>query len=76
MWGAPPRDDQISSLEEEANGGQTPVNPLHLKDDYIRASLIQLAQAVITQSQAMTAKDNREVVPRQYQQVIAIASHL
>ncbi|XP_069155655.1 uncharacterized protein [Solanum lycopersicum] len=74
--GAPPRGDQVPSLEEEANVEQASVNPPPLMDVDIRASLILLAQAVITQSLDMTDQNNREVIPHPNQQVIAIASCL
>ena len=45
-------------------------------DEDIRGAFIQLAQAATVQTQAMTAKANRQVVPYPYQQVTTMASHL
>ena len=39
-------------------------------------ALIQLAQDVTIQAQAMKAQANREVVPHSHQQVTTMASHL
>ena len=75
--------DQVPPLEEDAKMEHAPVNPPYLTNENIRAALLQMAQAITTQTQvsttqaqAMTAKANREVVPRPYQQVTTMASRL
>ena len=61
--GAPPCDEKVAPLEEDANMEQAPVNPPPLMDGDIRDSLIQLAQLATVKAQAMMAQANREVVP-------------
>ena len=81
--GAPPRGYQVPPLQEDANDVQAPVNPPPLTDGEIRASFLQIveaittqAQYVTTQAQAMTAQFDREVVPRANQHVGTMASRL
>ncbi|TMW99525.1 hypothetical protein EJD97_002398 [Solanum chilense] len=73
---APPRDDQVPSLEEDANVDQAQVNPPPLMDSNIRSALIHLAQAATAQAQNMKALSNQEIIPRPHQQVTTITSHL
>ena len=47
-----------------------------MKDGEVSASLFQMAQTFTTQDQAITAQDNREVVPRENEHASTIASHL
>ena len=54
--GAPPHGDQVPSLEKYSNMEHAPVNPSPLTDDNIRTALIQMAQAISAQSQAVTAQ--------------------
>ena len=74
--GAPPRGEQVPLLEEDANMEQAFVYPPLLTDEYIKAALIQLAQADTVQAQAMMVKANRELVPHPHQQVTTMASRL
>ena len=69
--GATPQGNQVPPLEQDVNDDQAPVDPPHLTDGVISAALLQMDQAVTTQAQA-----NREVVPRENQQVCTIASRL
>ena len=57
--GAPPRGEQVPPLEEDANMEQAPDNSPPLTNGDIRVAFIQLAQAYIVQSQAMTAQTDR-----------------
>ncbi|XP_069143478.1 uncharacterized protein [Solanum lycopersicum] len=67
-------------LDEDANIEHASVNPPPLMDQNIRTTLIQMAQAIITQAQSSTTQDqamknqaNREVVPHPHQQVTNMA---
>ena len=73
--GVPLRGHQCPSLEE-ANIEQAPVNTPPLMDGNIMACLIQFAQVITTQAQAITAQVNQEVVPRTNQQIVTTASCL
>ena len=55
---------------------QAAVNSPPLMDGDKRSALIQLAQAVTVQAQAMTAQANQEVVTRPHQEVTTMASCL
>ena len=64
------------------NDDQAPINPPPLTDEAIRAAHFQTNQAIIiqaqtatTQSQAMTAQDNWEIVPRAHQKVATMVSY-
>ena len=79
----PPRGDQVPPLLEEVNYDQVPINPPPLTDENIMFALFQMArpittqaQAATTQSQAMKAQANLEVIPRAHQKVATTASCL
>ena len=68
--GAPPRGEQVTPLEEDANVEQAPSNPPFLIGENIRTTLLQMSQAITTQAQAATtqaeamkAQANWEVMP-------------
>ena len=56
--GVPPQDDQVPPLEKDVNYDQAPVNPPPLMDENIRDALLQMAQALMSQS-------NSEVGPKE-----------
>ena len=72
----PPKDKQVLPLEEVVMGDQVPFAHPPMEDGDIRECFLQMAQAIKTHAQAMTTQDNREVVPRENQNVSTIASHL
>ena len=47
--GAPPRGNQVPTLEEVSNDDQAMVNPPPLADGDIRAAFLQMSQAITTQ---------------------------
>ena len=47
-----------------------------MADGEVRVDLLQMAQAITTQAQAITTQDNREVVPWENQHVNTMARHL
>ncbi|XP_069144584.1 uncharacterized protein [Solanum lycopersicum] len=59
-----------------AEGVAMPVNPAGLADAEVRASLAQMAQAIMMQAQAMTAQLNRQDVLRENPPVRSIADRL
>ena len=80
--GDPPHGDQVPPLEKGENDDQAPVNPSPLTDENIRATLLQMSQALTTeqianaQAQPMKAQANQELVPRPNQKVTTMSSHL
>ena len=81
--GAPPHDEQVPPLDENANVDQAPANPPTMMEAEMRAILDQMAQDMTTQAQsamvqaqAMTTQTNRDVAPRPHQQVTTMASRL
>ena len=53
---APPHGEQLPPLEKDSNMEHAPGNPPTSTDDNIRTALIQMAQAISAQSQAVTAQ--------------------
>ena len=47
-----------------------------MKDDEVRASLLQMDQDITTQAQSIMFQANREVLPQENQHVITMATHL
>ena len=47
--GAPPHDEHVPPLKENANTWQAPVNYTLLTNENIRTALLQMAQAITTQ---------------------------
>ena len=81
--GAPTRGNQVPPLEEDVNDDQAPTNPLPFTAGELRAAFIQMSQEITTQGQAATSQTqaimvqvNREVIPRENQQVGTMCSHL
>ena len=81
--GVPTCGDQVPPLEEEVNDDQASVDPPFLMDGDIRDTFLQMVQATTTktkasttQTRAMLVKANREVIPRENQQVSTMASRL
>ena len=76
--GAPPHDEQVPLLEENANVDQAPTNPPPMMEAEMRAIIDQMDQAITTQAQAyaLTAQANRDVAPYPYQQVTIMASRV
>ena len=81
--GAPPHDEQVPPLEDNANVDQAQDNPPHMIKAEMRAILDQTDLAMTTQEQAttfkpqaMTDQDNRNVAPHPHQQVTTMASCL
>ena len=79
--GAPPDNEQVPPLEENANVDQAPANPPPMMEDDMRDILAQMDQGMTTQAQdttvqeqAMTSQANWDVVPRSHQQVTIMAS--
>ena len=67
--GVPPRGDQAPPLEKDVNDDQASANPPPSTNENIRDALLQMAQAVMSQS-------NPEVVPKENEQVSTMASRL
>ena len=68
--GVLPHGDKVRPLEKDAHIHHAPINPHPLIDENIRTSLLQMSQAITSQSQAatthfqsMTTQTNREVMP-------------
>ena len=59
-----------------AANDQVPVNPLAMTDGEVSSSLIQMAKAITTQDQAITAQAKWEIVPRENQHTGTMASRL
>ena len=51
---APPQGNQAPSQEQVPVGGQALINPPAMMDGEIRSTFLSLAQAITTQSQALT----------------------
>ncbi|TMW80384.1 hypothetical protein EJD97_020673 [Solanum chilense] len=67
--GVPPSGDQVPPIEEDVNDDQAPANPPPLTNENIWAALLQMAQAMMSQS-------NPEVLPMENEQVATMAYHL
>ncbi|XP_015068718.1 uncharacterized protein LOC107013284 [Solanum pennellii] len=63
---------QVQTLANEQLLG----NPPAMTDGEVRAVLFQMVQAITTQTQAIMAQANREVVPREKQHASTMASRL
>ena len=74
--GVPTFGDKVPPLEEDASDEKALVNPQPLTNGDVRPSIFQMDQVVTTQAQAMMAKANREVVPRENKLGCAMASRL
>ena len=81
--GAPPHDEQVLPLEENANVDQALANPPPITEAEMRAILAQIGQAMLTQAQAttvqaqtMTAQDNWEIAPHPHIKVTTMSSRL
>ena len=80
---APPHNEQVPPLEEDANAEQAPNNNPPMKEADMRDILAQITQDMTTQPQAptdqiqaMTAKDNRDIPSLPHQQVTTMAFRL
>ena len=69
-----PQHNRNALQVQAAVNDQVPVNPSAMTDGYVREALLQMAQAITTQVQAITAKANMEVVPRENQRASTMAS--
>ncbi|TMW80599.1 hypothetical protein EJD97_017921 [Solanum chilense] len=78
---APPHDDKVLPLDENANVDQDPAKPPPMTEEDMRAILTQKAQSMTTQAQpatvqaqATTPQANRDVAPRPHKKVTTMAS--
>ena len=67
--GVPPSGDQVPPLEEDVNDDQAPENPPPLTNENIWAALLQMSQAMMSQS-------NPKVLPKENEQVATMTSRL
>ena len=74
--GATPQGNRNAPQVQAAANYQVLVKPLAITDGEVRETLFQIAQAITTQAQAITAQANREVVPRENQYASTMTSHL
>ena len=79
--GAPPHDEQVPPLDENANVDQAPANPPTMMEAEMRAIIPQIAQSMTTpaqaemvQAQSMTTPENWDVAPCPHQQVTTMDS--
>ena len=61
--GAPPHDEQVPPLEENATVDQATGSPPPITEAEMRASLAQVAYAMTIQAQATTVQANRDISP-------------
>ena len=74
--GATPQGNQNTSQLQDAANEQVLVNPPDLTDSKVWAALLQMAQAITTRAQAITAQANREVAPRENPHASTMVSRL
>lgn len=73
--GPTPQGNQVPPQVPTLANDQVPINPSAMTDDKVRSSMFQMAQGITTQSQAITAQDYREFVPRENQHTSNMARH-
>ena len=67
--------NQNAPLVQGATNDQFPVNSQAMMVGEVRVALIQMAQDISTQAQAIKAQDNREVVPRENEHASTITNY-